>query len=224
MINLMIFPEALHIFPEPGGFFYFSLFLKSSDAVFQLLFNPTHPRQYLILFQKYLRRRIDADLFYIFHGSLALHIDPPDIVHLISPELDPAGAILRQRKYINDPAPHRKFPLFAHLRYIFIANVHQTTTESFQLQHIPDLYLHAVVFVHGKWQTVVHPPVDGGHNSGRLLFHQPLDHLQPLLHDRLSMYIRTVKNEVLRRIIHSLGNLSSFSRTTPALIQFQIFH
>ena len=60
------------------------------------------------------------------------------------------------------------------------------------MQH---LFLHA-----GKRKQMVHQAVHGGHHHAARILHQMAQHLQALPCDQVSVNIRTVKQQVLRRI------------------------
>ena len=73
--------------------------------------------------------------------------------------------------------------------------------------------MNPVFLISFKRQAVIHPAVQCRYDGERFLFQQPLDDFQPLFDDCLPMHIRTVKNKILRRIIHDI-----------VVVKFQIFH
>ena len=204
VICLKALSEIFHILAEPRRLLLPTLLFELCSALLHIQADLTKPPQRLILRHKYLHSRIDLNLFQLLHRALALHIYAADRIHLISPEVDAAGALLRQRKKVQDASPDGELSLPLHLRHIFIAQLCQSPLHLCEIQSIPLPDAKLILYIFSKGQAEVHPGIYRRHDCYRLLPRDGLDHLQPLLHNGLSMDIGTVKDQILRRIIHNI--------------------
>ena len=100
-----------------------------------------------------------------------------------------------------------------HLSRIFIADGNKIFLKLLQIQNFFFGHMNPVFLISFKRQTIVHAAIQRRYDGKRFLFQQPFDNFQPFFDNRLSVHIRTVKDEILRRIIHDI-----------VVVKFQIFH
>ena len=185
---------------DPVGFLRFMLFLQGLPIGLCFLFQPAGPCLQLIFIQHHLGRRIDGDKVQLFHGPLALQIKGTDGIHFIIPQFDTQRHFLCQRENIDNPAADGKLSHAVHLGHPLIPHGGQPLSPHIKVNDLPACDGNGLLLQILQGKKVVHQAVHGGDHHSALILHQVPEHGNPLPCHKVSMDVRTVKQQVFGRI------------------------
>lgn len=109
--------------------------------------------------------RVNAHLFQVFNGTLALRVKTAHGINLIPPQFNPVRVFLRQRENIQDTAPYGKLPCAFYLVIPLVAHLDEARLYAFHIQGIPQ-GIAQNPFLHQRGgRHTVHQGVKGSDNS-----------------------------------------------------------
>ena len=112
--------------------------------------------------------------------------------------------MFRQRINIENAAAHGKLAGRLHLKGTLIAEPHQLFSYFIQIEFAVIAQMDTVLFKHVKRQKKVHTSPHTGDDGNFLPLKKCLDDLKPLPDQQISVNVRLIENQVLRRIIQRL--------------------
>ena len=147
--------------------------------------------------------RENADALQLLNGTLAQNVKASDGVHLIPPQFNTVGVLLRQIKHIHDTSADGKLSGTFHLVSLLIAHLHQTFCKSPLVQAASSGHPDHVLLLPEHLRC--HQSSIGCHDGHRLALHDPAQSADTLLYQLIAVNVCLKEDQILGRIQHDIS-------------------
>ena len=184
-----------------AGLLRLSFLLKKADSLIHILLQPVQPLLDTRLRKDHLRRRINRNLLMPFNRTLTVHIKASNRIDFIIPKLNSVRAVIRQIVDIQNAAPDRKLSRPFHLYCPFKPHMDQSFHQILRVINAALSQTDDLLSQLFRRQKTVHQSINGRYHRHWFMLKQFLDDCQSLLNQGLTMYIRTIENNISGRIV-----------------------
>ena len=173
----------------------------------RLLFlaDPVQAVHESVVRQDHFRRGIDPDRLQLRDRPLTEHVEGPDGIHFVAPQLNSIGVLLRQLKDIQDIAADRELARLLHLVLLLIAQKDQPLRRLRERELASLSHLQDALFQHVQGHLRRHQRRERRDHGRRTPFHQAPQTLDPLCIQFSAPEVRLIKDQVFGRKEHDVS-------------------